>query len=279
MVFTTMQTPPPLHQQVIFFNHIPLDSEVDKAKANGATPEEIQFIANQELAKMNASQNWFYDYSVLNSYKNTTPFIIKPQENIIVLPKSDSFSNEFSYEIKYCLDKNEMQILNQEVYHLCIWITNTDTKVELYVEEGTSLAALMEQTEINYGLCHIPLKSLEDYFLYYALNNITTPPLPADDDFQPPIDEQTIDDDISHSNSSSSSSSSSCTNSNSSSSNSSNDIHIEDIGNENVMFENSGGQNKFDKQAIAHACVNAANATAATAAAIASIVAMLPSNN
>jgi hypothetical protein len=177
--------------------------------------------------------NWIYNYNALYNYKNKVSFSIKPKECVIILPKSYALTNEMTFEIQYCVNDNQLKLCD-DVSYLCIYIMNSDNQVELYVDEGTSLGALLEQSEIDYSLCHIPFGNLETY-----LNNQST-----------------------NCDSSSSSISSSII----SSSSSSDDYPAQTLPQDKKDSET----NQFDD--IANACINAANAAATAAATAAAII-------
>jgi hypothetical protein len=195
--------------------------------------------------------NAMLNYHIFYNYKNKIPFSIKPQECLVLLPKSFYMTNEI-FEIQYCSNNNQLKI-SDDICYLCIWILNTDNQVELYVDEETSLAALLEQSEISYGLCHIPVSEL----VKYSKNQDNIPD-----------------------SSSSSSSSSSNRSSNSSKSNNCNTCNI-CIGNSNndptsITIQPAEATvsdlQQCDTYVIANACINAANAAATAAAAAATIV-------
>jgi hypothetical protein len=183
----------------------------------------------------------------LYNYKNKVSFSIKPRECLIILPKSYALTNEMSFEIQYCVNENQIKLCNKDICYLCFWIMNSDNQVELYVEEGTSLAALLEQSEIDYSLVHMPLSNLESYFNNQHLS-------------------ETI------SNSRSSSSSSSTTSGDGSINNDENQAQtLRQQSAEDINYK-SCETDQFDAHVIANACINAANAAATAAAAAATIV-------
>ena len=157
------------HQQVIFFhlNNLMESIEIAKNEARAKQKSEIEISAIAETThnKLKSAQNWFYDYNAFVYYENKIPFSIKPKENILILPKNYQFYNELSHEIKFNAENNKMEVCDKGVYHLCVWVTNNDENTELYIQEKTSLNALLVQPEIGYGFCHIPVTDLNSYFL------------------------------------------------------------------------------------------------------------------
>jgi hypothetical protein len=173
----------------------------------------------------------------LYHYKSKASFSIKPRECLLILPKSYSLTNEMSFEFQYCVNENQIKPCNKDICYLCFWIINSDPQVELYVEEGTSLGALLEQIELDYTLGHIPFSDLETYFNNQALSSESM-----------------------SSNSSSSSSSSS----------SSDNQPSEQLSQH--IADTSSDTKQFDSHVIVNACINSANAAATAAAAAATIM-------
>jgi hypothetical protein len=147
-----------------------------------------------------------------------------------------------SFEFQYCVNENQIKPCNKDICYLCFWIMNSDPQVELYVEEGTSLGALLEQIELDYTLGHIPFSDLETYFNNQALSSESM-----------------------------SSSSSSGNSSSSSNSSSISDNQPSEQLSQHIADTNSDTK-QFDSHVIANACINAANAAATAAAAAATIM-------
>jgi hypothetical protein len=179
----------PPDQRIIFFNHrlpVSIVDIVDKARKRGATLEEIEFLTKQEFKNLKTLQNWVFDPCALNNYKNDTAFVIRPMETLLAMPCScPPYDNDFSFEIKYFQSGNKLEMKkSHRAYHMGFTVKNKDQNIELYVEEGTSLTALLEAPEIEYGLCHISLKNFDKYcnYLHGLENNFDHAVHEEDDD-------------------------------------------------------------------------------------------------
>ena len=97
-------------------------------------------------------------------YENQTSFNIDPNEEVIIVLRNcgqNWFRHAMTYEMQFV--ENRWIVTSPHPWQACILIKNHSDRTALHVEEHSTLAALLEQTEIIHKLVHIRQIDLQLY--------------------------------------------------------------------------------------------------------------------
>lgn len=92
------------------------------------------------------------------NYKNRQAFTIEPGETVLFIIRNCG-NSWLRHGLSFALRKDgrgNFYVRRKRPYSLCLWVQNTSDKIGLFIEEGTTLTAVLAEPEIFYRLCHIP---------------------------------------------------------------------------------------------------------------------------
>ena len=114
--------------------------------------------------KDNSCLDQYYD---ARYYKNDQSFTIEPNEDILLVIRNCGnhwFRHALSYETRLRENKTSFRLGTGNVpFQQCLWIKNSHSTKGHYVEEGTTLSAILSEPEILFKLCHVSVHDLQSY--------------------------------------------------------------------------------------------------------------------
>lgn len=113
--------------------------------------------------KDNSCLDQYYD---ARYYKNDQSFTIEPNEDILLVIRNCGnhwFRHALSYETRLRENKTSFRITSHVPFQQCLWIKNISSTKGFYVEEHTTLSAILSEPEILFKLCHVSVHDLQNY--------------------------------------------------------------------------------------------------------------------